>query len=87
MSLKAGGVGINLTAASNAFVLVCIRLRFQVKTVTFRILLVTCISVILSICTHTTEVVYHRYSICHCPMAVTTPFTHLYACDEIITVL
>lgn len=23
MSLKAGGVGINLTAASNAFVLVC----------------------------------------------------------------
>lgn len=55
MSLKAGGVGINLTAASNAFVLVCIRLRFQVKTVTFRILLVTCISVILSICTHTTE--------------------------------
>ena len=25
MSLKAGGVGINLTAASNAFVLVCLK--------------------------------------------------------------
>ena len=30
MSLKAGGVGINLTAASNAFVLVCIGLDFKI---------------------------------------------------------
>lgn len=29
MSLKAGGVGINLTAASNAFVMVCIMLAFH----------------------------------------------------------
>jgi len=28
MSLKAGGVGINLTAASNAFVMVCTMLNF-----------------------------------------------------------
>jgi hypothetical protein len=29
MSLKAGGVGINLTAASNAFVMVSFHLSFQ----------------------------------------------------------
>ena len=27
MSLKAGGVGINLTAASSAFVLVCVKIK------------------------------------------------------------
>lgn len=31
MSLKAGGVGINLTAASNAFVMVCTMLNLLFK--------------------------------------------------------
>lgn len=35
MSLKAGGVGINLTAASNAFVLVCGVLSYFLLNIVF----------------------------------------------------
>jgi hypothetical protein len=39
MSLKAGGVGINLTAASNAFVLVC----NEIELSTFNCDMVSCL--------------------------------------------